>query len=197
LHGVKKFKETGRRLRFLTVDECNELLSKCSSILKQVVTLALHTGMRKGELLNLTWENVNLGERYIELTDQKNGEHSFITLDQTAIDTLRSIPRRVDSKYVFTGKVTGKPYYELKRHFEKAVIDAGLVGVSFHTLRHTCASQLVMARVDLVAVKEILRHKSIDTTMRYSHLSPAHKKSAVDTLEKVLLAKVEKIAKQA
>ena len=69
--------------------------------MKLVVTLALHTGLRKSELLHLTWENVNLRDRYIELTDQKNGEHSTIPLNQTAIDTLRSIPRRVDSPVCF------------------------------------------------------------------------------------------------
>ena len=94
LSGIKKFKETGRRLRYLTPEECSLLLSKCSSLMKQVVILALHSGMRKGELLNLIWESVNLRERNIELVDQKNGEHSFIPLNQTAIDTLRSIPEK-------------------------------------------------------------------------------------------------------
>ena len=75
--------------------------------------------------------------------------------------------------------------------------DAKLDGVTFHTLRHTCASHLVMAGVDLVTVKEILRHKDIQVTMRYSHLSPDHKKSAVDALEAALLPKSENAAKEA
>lgn len=149
------------------------------------------------QVLHLTWDNVNLRDRYIELTDQKNGESSTIPLNQTAIDTLRSIPRRLDSKYVFTGKMPDKPYYDLKRYFEKAVKVAKLEGVTFHTLRHTCASHLVMSGVDLVTVKEILRHKSIEMTMRYSHLSPEHKKAAVDVLEDSLLAKPENPAQEA
>jgi site-specific recombinase XerD len=95
--GIKLFKETGRRLRYLTPDECQQLLDACLPTMKQVVTLALHTGMRKSEILNLTWESVNLRERFIELVDQRNGEHSTIPLNQTAIDTLRSIPRRLNS----------------------------------------------------------------------------------------------------
>jgi len=173
------------------------LLSKCSTILKMIVKLALHTGMRKGEILHLTWENVNLRERYIELVDQKNGERSTIPLNQTAIETLRAVPRRLGSKYVFPGKMPGKPFFDLKRQFEKAVADAKLEGVTFHILRHTCASHLVMAGVDLVTVKEIMRHKSIEMTMRYAHLSPEHKKSAIDALETALIPKAEQTEKQA
>jgi integrase len=126
--GIKLFKETGRRFRYLTPDECQRLLDASSSTMKRVVTLALHTAMRKSDILNLTWEGVNLRERFIELVNQKNGEHSTIPLNQTAIDTLRSIPRRLDSRYVFAGKTPDKPFYDLKRQFELAVKTAGLEG---------------------------------------------------------------------
>jgi integrase len=147
------FKETGRRLRYLTPDECQLLLDASSPTMKQVVTLGLHTGMRKSEIRNLTWVGVNLRERYIELVDQKNGEHSIIPLNQTAIDTLRAIPRRFDSKYVFTAKKPGTRFYDLKRQFENAVKKAGLEGVTFHVLRHSCRSHLTMAGVDLRTVQ--------------------------------------------
>jgi len=194
---IKLFREDNRRLRFLTPREIKALLEACSPTLRRIVLLALHTGMRKGEILNLVWDNVNLRERFIELLDQKNGERSTIPLNQTAIDTLRSIPRRLDSKYVFPGKTPDKPFYDLKRQFEKAVTKAGLEGVTFHVLRHTCASHLVMAGVDLATVKEIMRHKSIEMTLRYSHLSPAHKKSAVDALESALTAAEEEAENRA
>ena len=106
--GLKRLKESGRRLRYLIPEEIARLLEACSSIMKLVVTLALHTGMRKGEILHLTWDNVNLREGYIELVDQKNGEHSTIPLNPVALDTLRSIPRRLDSSYVFHRKATGQ-----------------------------------------------------------------------------------------
>ena len=63
--------------------------------------------------------------------------------------------------------------------------------MTFHILRHTCASPLVMAGVDLVTVREIMRHKSIELTLRHSHLAPAHKRGAIDTLESALQAKEE------
>ena len=159
--------------------------------------LALPLPGVKSEIRNLTWEGVNLRERYIELVDQKNGEHSTIPLNQTVIDTLRAIPRRLDSKYVFTGKTPDTPFYDLKRQFENAVKKAGLEGVTFHVLRHSCGSHLTMAGVDLRTVQEILRHKSILMTQRYAHLSPAHKKSAVDALENALSGAVEKSEKHA
>ncbi len=167
------------------------------SRIHSLVTLALHTGMRRGEILNLTWDSVYLRDRFIELTDQKNGESSTIPLTQTAIETLKAIPIRLDSKYVFTGKTPDKPFYDLKRQFEKAVKKAELTGVTFHILRHTCASHLVMAGVDLVTVREIMRHRSIDMTLRYSHLTPAHKKAAVDALEVALQPKEESQATEA
>ena len=135
--GIKMLKEINRRLRYLTAEECKTLLDACPTpTLRQVVELAINTGMRKGEILNLKWENVNLKDRYIELTIQKNGERSTVPLNQTVVDLLRSIPRRLDSDYVFTGKNPGEPYYDLKRQFEDAIKAAKLDGVTFHTLRH-------------------------------------------------------------
>jgi integrase len=196
--GVKLHKENNRRLRYLTPEECQALLDACpTATMRQIVTLALNTGMRKGEILNLIWENVNLRERFIEITEQKNGERSTIPLNSVAVDTLRSIPRRLDSDYVFTGLIPGEPFWDLKRQFAKAVRAAKLEGVSFHTLRHTAASLLVMAGVDLATVREILRHKSIEMTLRYAHLSGDHKKAAVDALQNALAGEAKKDAKTA
>ena len=195
---VKLYREKNRRIRYLSADECRALLDACSSLtLKQIIILAIYTGMRKSEILGLKWIDINLRERFIELVDQKNGERSTVPLNQTVIDTLRTIPRRLDSDYVFTGAIPGQPFSDLKRQFEKAVSKAGLEGVTFHTLRHTAASHLVMSGVDLPTVSEILRHKSIEMTMRYSHLSPKHKKSAVDALERSLAQNDQDAQKQA
>jgi integrase len=68
----------------------------------------------------------------------------------------------------------------LRRSFEPALRKAGIVGASWHTLRHTAASRRVMAGVDLVAVKELLGHRDIQTTLRYSHMTPGHLQEAVN-----------------
>jgi site-specific recombinase XerD len=108
---------------------------------------------------------------------------------------LRSIPRRLDSEHVFTGTKTGERFSDLKRQFEKAVRNSKLQGVSFYTLRHTAASQMVMAGVDLATVWDIRRHKDYKTTLRYSHLSQDHEKAAVEALANALAAEPEKAAK--
>jgi len=97
LRGAKLFKETGRRLRYLTPEECETLLNACAPTMKQIVTLALHTGMRKSEILTLTWDSINLREGYIELVDQKNSERSIIPLNGKATEMIQAIPRRIDT----------------------------------------------------------------------------------------------------
>lgn len=192
--GTKLHKENNRRLRFLSAEECEALLTACPTQppLRQVVTLALHTGMRRNEILTLRWRDVNLRERFIELLDQKNGERGIVPLNQIAVEVLRSVPRRLDSDFVFTGRFPGQPFFDLKGRFEQAVKAAKLEGVTFHTLRHSAASHLVMSGVDLATVREILRHKSISMTLRYSHLAPEHKKAAVDALAKALAGEAGK-----
>lgn len=163
--------------------------------MKQIVELALNTGMRKSELFHLERDHVNLHQGFLEILDQKNGEYDTIPLNERALEILKSIPVRLDSKYVFPGGKPGKPFCDLKRQFEKAVRKAELQGVSFHTLRHTAASLLVMAGVDLATVREILRHKSIEMTLRYAHLSGDHKKAAMETLGNALAVESGKAAK--
>ena len=196
--GVTQLKENNRRLRYLTVEECRALLEACPSLtLNQVVELALNTGMRKSELLHLEWDHVNLRQGFLEILDQKNGEYDTIPLNERALEILRSIPRRLDSKYVFAGETPDKPFYDLKRQFEKATSKANLQGVTFHILRHTAASHLVMAGVDIATVREILRHKSIEMTLRYAHLSPDHKRSAVEALGSALVGEAGNKVKSA
>ena len=115
----------------------------------------------------------------------------------TARELLRSIPPRLDSEYVFPGKIAGKPFWDLKRQFEKAVADSKLEGVTFHTLRHTAASHMVTNGVDLLTVMKILRHKDYATTLRYAHLAPGHKQAAVNTLGDVLKNREGKTPKTA
>ncbi len=90
-----------------------------------------------------------------------------------------------ESQYVFCNK-DGKPYGSVKKSFSTACGKAGIIDFRWHDLRHTFASQLVMSGVDLNTVRELLGHKSLTMTLRYSHLSPDHKQRAVDTLGKII-----------
>lgn len=94
--------------------------------------------------------------------------------------------RRLDVPWVFYDPFNGKRYKNIKHSFRHACRRAGIVDFRFHDLRHTFASHLVMAGVDLRTVQELLRHKTLTMTLRYSHLSPAHKVKAVDILDGTL-----------
>jgi len=138
--------------------------------------------MRKGEILNLRRENLDLTNGFILLDRTKNGERREIPIDDNVMDALKAMPRRLDTPYIFAHPKTGKPYGDIKHSFATACRDVGLTNLHFHDLRHTFASHLVMAGQDLTTVKELLGHKDIKMTLRYAHLAPAHKRKAVNIL---------------
>ncbi len=181
---VKQLHENNRRLRFLSKEEIAILLDTCDDHLRPVVLMALNTGMRKGEILGLTWDQVDLKHGFILLTDTKNGERREIPINQTLHATLVALPRHIIGPYVFW-QGEGKAYKDVKSSFRSACRRAGIKDFRFHDLRHTFASHLVMAGVDLTTVKELLGHKSITMTMRYAHLAPSHKAKAVAMLEQL------------
>ena len=113
------------------------------------------------------------------MVDTKNGERREIPMSDTLRETLRRIPRRLDSPYVFPGK-EGKTLVNIRRRSLKALKEAGIEGFVFHALRHTFASHLVMAGVDLMPVKEFLGHKRLEMTLRCAHLVPGHKRAAIN-----------------
>jgi integrase len=183
---VKLLPENNRRLRYLNITECKELVEACEPHLKPIVVTALNAGMRKGEILSLKWDKVDLIHGFILLDRTKNGERREIPINATLRVTLRGLVRRLDSPYVFHDPQTGKPYKDVKRAFKTALRRARILDFRFHDLRHTFASHLVMAGVDLTTVKELLGHKTLTMTLRYAHLAPAHKVKAVDTLDDTL-----------
>ncbi len=182
---VKFKKENNKRLRFLDVEECQRLIDCCSKHLRPIVITALNTAMRRGEILSLKWEQVDLRHGYISLVDTKSGEGREIPINNTLKKLFDKMPHSIESIYVFTDK-DGNPYKEVKRSFKTALRKAEIHNATFHTLRHTAASQLVMAGVDITTVKELLGHKSIAQTLRYSHLAPEHKMKDVNVLDDVL-----------
>lgn len=185
---VKKLKGEKTRLRFLNQEEIQALLANCEPHLYSIVFTAINTGMRKSEILNLKWDNVDLKHGLILLEKTKNGERREIPINDPLKQLFKQLftNRRLDTEYVFVNPDTGKRYIDLKRSFTTACKKAGIRDFRFHDLRHTFASQLVMNGVDLKTVQELLGHKDIKMTLRYSHLSQAHKKEAVKNLEKLV-----------
>ncbi|MBZ0157382.1 MAG: site-specific integrase [Alphaproteobacteria bacterium] len=117
---VKLLEENNRRLRYLSREECAALISKCKGTTRDIVITALNTGMRKGEILSLRWENVDLKHGFILLDRTKNGERREIPINDDLRSVLQGITRRLDVPYVFFDSVTGKPYQDVKRSFSTA-----------------------------------------------------------------------------
>ena len=178
---VKFAKEDNGRIRFLTRDEEERLLAACKKPLKPVVVTAIHTGFRVSELLSLTWSDVDFERRRVQVRAAyaKNGESRSIPMNEVLTGTLEAI--RISDGAVFRNR-TGAPYRCIRTAFENAVKRAEIDDFTFHDLRHTFASRLVMAGVDLPTVKQLMGHKDIEMTLRYSHLSDDHVQRAVDAL---------------
>ncbi len=186
---VKLFKVPTKRIRYLEREEIEKLLANCCEHLKPIVTVALHTGMRKGEILGLRWHDIDIKLNIIHLLETKNGEKREVPMNTVVQKTIIGVLKNPESQYVFCNK-DGKPYGNVRKSFFTACSKAGIINFRFHDLRHTFASQLVMSGVDLNTVRELLGHKSITMTLRYSHLSPDHKKRAVDVLNHRMGVKV-------
>lgn len=180
---VKLLKEDNKRIRYLEKEEIRRLIDNCASHLKPIVIVAVFTGMRKSEILELKWKNIDIERGIIYLLETKNGERREVIINNTVKRTLIAVLKHPFSPYVFCEE-DGKPYANVRKSFFTALKKAGIINFHFHDLRHTFASQLVMSGVDLKTVQELLGHKSIEMTMRYSHLSPSHKKRAVEILDR-------------
>ncbi|MFH1014692.1 MAG: tyrosine-type recombinase/integrase [Nitrospirota bacterium] len=182
---VKLFRENNKRLRYLEREEIVKLLANCKRNLKSIVIVALNTGMRKGEILGLKWHDVDFKRGIIYLLNTKNSEKREIPMNEQVKTALIRTRKHARSPYIFC-KPDGKPYGDIKKSFFTAMKKSDIINFRFHDLRHTFASQLVMSGIDLNTVRELLGHKSLEMTLRYSHLSPDHKKRAVDILARRL-----------
>jgi integrase len=197
---IRLLRENNVRIRYLSFQEYQELLLACDRLkmkrspasraiaidLKPIITLAVNTGMREGEILMLKWADIDFKGGNITVHLAKGGRGRPVPINKLVGEALENLPRRIDSPYVFChrehGKRTGKPFHWIKLGWEALLKEAGITNLRFHDLRHTCASWLVMRGVPLQKVQQILGHKSYQTTLRYAHLAPDQGKDAVDLL---------------
>lgn len=154
--------------------------------LKPAVLLSLHTGLRRGELFQLKWENVDLERKNLTVageTSRKSGKTRHIPLNDSALGVLKrwKKQRSAVSPYVFHD-AEGRPFEGVETSFRGVLREAGITNFRWHDLRHTFASKLVMAGVNLNTVRELLGHSDYKMTLRYAHLSPEHKAAAVKKL---------------
>jgi site-specific recombinase XerD len=173
--------EDNARIRFLSAEEETVLRkaveARCAEHLAELV-LALNAGLRLSEQYGLTWADVSVARRVLTIPRSKNGSTRHVPLNQAALAALEDLRQRTHSTGFVCGGGPGP-----RRWFEPALADAKIASFSWHCLRHTFASRLVMAGVDIRTVQELLGHKTIAMTVRYAHLAPKHTLAAVERLD--------------
>jgi integrase len=184
---VRPLKENNARIRYLSAEEEKALKAVVEADYSEhwpEIVLSLNTGMRAGEQYSLQWGNVDLVNRKITLTETKNGHSRHLPLNDAARGALSAMKARsIGAKQVVCNG-QGKPIKAPHGWFQAAVRKAEIQGFTWHCLRHTFASRLVMAGVDIRTVAELMGHKTLQMTMRYAHIGQSHAASAVSRLAK-------------
>lgn len=183
---VRKLPEPRGRVRYLTDNERTELLKACRASgdpnLYPAVVLALSTGMRAGELLGLTWDDVDVHNGRAVLHETKNGERRAVPITGHALEVLREHAkvRRLRSPYVFSGRTAhGAKPADLRGAWLAALKRAEITDFRWHDLRHSTASYLAMNGASLAEIAEVLGHKTLLMARRYAHLSEQHTTTVV------------------
>jgi integrase len=187
---VKFFRESIGRLRYLTRALFEKLYEVAPEHLKPLLVVAVHTGMRQAEMLTLTWAQVDLENGFVSLVDTKNSTPRKVPLNQTTRKTFLELKLKAQTESVFSDSGGHPlPSRTVQWQFKRVLEKAGIENFRFHDLRHTCASWMAMADVPILTIKEVLGHKDVRMTLRYSHLSPDQKVDAVKRLDRFVQSK--------
>lgn len=192
---VKRPKYDNKRVRFLSHDEAHVLLETLkgrSQQMYEMSLLALHCGLRAGEVFSLTWKDVDLEHGLITLLDTKSGKTRTVSMTADVQSFFMIKEQGGKGDLVFPSR-DGEKIPKVSKTFSRAVDEVGLNDgiddrrqrVTFHTLRHTFASWLVMNGISLYDVKKLLGHATLTMTERYAHLAPDRNKKAAQTMEAV------------
>jgi integrase len=195
VRAVKLFKENNARNRCLSPEEESRLFEHLPENNKPLVTVALHTGMRQGELLALRWDDLDFFTGTIRVREAKSGEGRSVVMNSVVRAALQSVRREqiqkaksdtkgrreIYSPFVFCSH-KGRFLHNLAKAWYPALEAAGIKDFRFHDLRHTFASRLAMAGVDLYTIQRLGGWKTAIMVQRYAHLSPDHMRAAVERL---------------
>jgi integrase len=181
---VRMLAEPEQTIRTFSDHEKEALIEACSSKFRPLVVTALHTGMRRSEIFNLTWRDVDLEAGALTVSHTKSGKIRYLPINADVRETLTALPSPRDG-HVFKWK--GAQWKCIQKQWARALRSAKEAGVDlsggrFHDCRHTFATDLVLGGVDLRTVQELLGHADIKMTMRYSHPTPESKRRAVELL---------------
>jgi integrase len=180
---VKKLKLNNKRMRVLSGEEETKLFSTLgeNDLVKNIVTVALHTGMRRGEIFNLKWFDVDFPRSLIQTRESKSNKKRLVPMNETVLNLLGNLKRK--SEYVFPSPKTGGRLDNIKRSFRRAVSEAEIKDFRFHDLRHAAATRMADAGADAFTLMRILGHSDIRMTTRYTHATDAALRRAVTNLD--------------
>ncbi len=183
---VGKLKVNNQRDRWLSIDEEKRLLDNSPEWLKDLIVLALHTGLRQDELLSLEWSRVDLFRKTILITDTKNRKPKMLPINKIALNVIyrRSKVKSIRNDYVFfdeKGKKILAQY--LRRAFYLVTNKAGIHNFRWHDIRHSFATRLAQHGVDIYKISKLLGHRDIKMTQRYAHHCPDSLRDGVGILE--------------
>lgn len=194
VEGVARPAPPRGRTRFLTKDEAERLLDACgkrrNKMLRPYVITMLHTGMRPSECAGLKWGQIDLQKRILTLRDTKTGDDRVVPMTTALVAELSKLQDgQGPDEYVFVSDKQASSYRDhtvisqaFRMSWETARKEAGVPDVRLHDLRHTAASWLIMAGVDLRTIADILGHSGLHMAMKYTHLLDQHK---IDAVEKI------------
>jgi integrase len=183
---IKRIPVNNIREKFLSDEEMRRLVGAADPEIKPVLIIALSTGMRRNEILDLKWQNVHFEGKYIFIEYSKSGKTRRVPMNDLIIEALKNVPKV--SEFVFySPKIRAKiSISTVRTAFLKACEKAKIKDLRFHDLRHCAASAMVRRGIDLVTVSKILGHSSIIMTMRYAHSTPENMRLAIDSLGEIL-----------
>jgi len=189
---VEFFQERQYVMRILDREEIKRLIDAAADPLKSILIIALNTGMRKGEIFNLRWSDIDFIDHYIHIKKTKSNVMRKVPMNSLVAVTLKSIERKAD--FIFPSQWSKKQKHirDVFGSFKNACKKAGINDLRFHDLRHTAATLMVTGGVDLATVSQILGHSTIQMTMKYAHPTPENKRKAVNVLASIFEPEREK-----
>jgi integrase len=184
--GIEKAPETTDHDRYFRPEEVDRLVKVARLVdtrwrrLEALVILAYHTGLRKSNLLNLRWRDLDLESRTLSVRTTKNGDPILSAMSQRAAGLLQKLPNRKPDAFVFEGR-NGKPY-DIRRLWARVCKEANIHDRTFHSLRHGCGHALAQAGTNQAVIMKIMGHRSFAASARYMHADANDKRSVIDAV---------------
>lgn len=183
--GVKMFRENNRVERYLSDEEEVSLRAVMKPELFEVVEIAMLTGLRRSEQFGMRWEDVDFATKMLTVPRSKHGEKRFVPLHERVLKILYARRVQVHSDWVFPSPVRDwhiDPTHWIRTYFTTSLVEAGIEDFTWHCLRHTFGSRLMMAGRQEGEVMKVMGHKTLAMTMRYTHFSKGRLHEVVNSI---------------